>query len=131
MIQWILDYLTQGTIIKVPIFFSALVIFILCLLSLCKNFVNWLIVIILYAQDGWFQLTYPNFNDKIINIKYIHYVVNIDTGEIVYVNKKSLKKLKNNKLLGWNYELSCYYFTNSQFFEVKHLTRPKIIIWNK
>jgi len=130
MIQWFYEYLEEGTFIKIIILFSTFSVFIICLSAITVNILDWLVSIWLYSKNGWFQLNYPNFSDKVISIKYSHFVVNIDTGEIFYVTQKTLKKLKNENIVGWDYELCKYYFKNQYIFRVKELVKPKIIIWN-
>jgi hypothetical protein len=131
MIHWIFDYLQEGAIVKLPLLFSSLVVLLLCIWTITTIIIDHSVAIWLYSQNGWFQLSYPNFRDKVVAIKYIHYVVNRDTGEIIHVNKKSLRRLKNENLIGWDYEINCYYFNNTVLSEVKELTKPKIIIWDQ
>lgn len=131
MIQWVFDFLQYGAIVKLPILFSSVVVLLMCLSAIAVNITDWLVAIWLYSKKGWFQFSYPNFRDKVVLMKYIHHIVNKDTGEIIYVNKKSLRKLKNENLIGWDYELNIYYFNNNVLLKVKDLTQPKTIIWDQ
>lgn len=131
MIQWVLNFLQEGAIVKLPLLFSSLVVLVMCISTIIVNITDWLVAVWLYSQKGWVQFSYPNFSDKVVSLKYIHYIVSKETGEILYVNKKSIRKLKNKNLIAWDYELRCYYFNNKEISKVKELTQPKIILWDQ
>jgi len=131
IIQWLTDYLSYSAAIKIPFIVASMYIFVICMGSIMVNINDWFISIWVYSQKGWFQLTYPNFSDKVVCIKYSHYIVNRGTGEILYINKKIFKKLKKRNLIVWDHEIKNYCFHNESLSEVKDLSQPHIIIWDK
>ena len=65
--------------------------------------------------------------EKTIRIRYEIYVVGFPSGEIFYVNKKKLNKLKRKNLICWNNSIGCYVFSDNQVEDVKKQIEPIII----
>jgi len=131
MFNWLADYLSYNWWIKLPFVISAMVIFFICVHTIIVNTLDWLVSIYLYYKTGWFQLSYPNFKDKVVRVKYTHFIVNNKTGEIFYMDHKNLKRLKKKKLIIWDGSISNYFFQNENLTKIKDLIRPHIIIWDK
>jgi hypothetical protein len=114
------------TIGQAIMFFICGSVLILTLYSLGINICDWIIKVIAYAKLGWLQFSYPDFNEKILKIKYDIYVVGFPSGEIFYVDKKKINKLKRKELIKWDSEYLCYVFEDEDIEEIKKIASPII-----
>jgi hypothetical protein len=69
--------------------------------------------------------------EKIILIKFDIYIVGYPSGEILYVDKKRINRLKEKKLIEWDNEISRYTFKDKNIERIKKLINPLIMIYYK
>lgn len=120
------DLIGNISIVKAIMISVCLILLMLTIVSLVWNFFNWIINVYTYSKLGWYQLSYPDYDEKILSIKYAIYVVGFPSGEIFYVDNKRLKRLKRKKLVNWSNEVSCYVFSDDNVDDVRKLTSPNI-----
>jgi hypothetical protein len=125
MIDWILDIYRQPTILEM---FMFLICFSVSYLTIAALFINFII---------WISETYKKVKDiilqvgvKTIHLKYDIYVVSYPSGEIFYVDKKRIRKLREKELIRWNNDLGRYVFEDKDTKKVKKVIKPLIEFYN-
>jgi len=127
IIDFLYDLFYGITIIQAIMFFVCGSVLFLTLFSIVINFVDWLTQIIAYAKLGWLQFKYPDFDEKILRVKFDIYVVGFPSGEIFYVNRRKLNKLKRKDLVKWDIEYLCYTFEDENSEKVQKIVSPIIV----
>lgn len=64
---------------------------------------------------------------KTFLIKYDTYIVGEPSGEIFYVDKKRINKLKKYNLIAWSNEIGRYLFKDDKVEEIKKTISPMIL----
>lgn len=108
MINIIENFIYSLNIIQIIGLSITMFISILCFHTLIYNLICWIKSIYHFYKMGWFQLSFPDFKDQILTLKFEHYVVDIETGEIFYIDNKIFKELKNENLIDWDSEIRNY-----------------------
>lgn len=122
------DLIGSMNIVKMIIFIICFSLSVMSFLALLINILDWLSNVLYFLfNSGWFQWSYPNLEDDVINIHYVLYITNEQTGEIFYIDKKRFKKLKKKHLIKWDNEISCYVFSDKKIKEVRQELIPEII----
>jgi hypothetical protein len=127
MIDWLYNIIGELTIIKTIMLVICLGVGILTIISLMVNLLDWLVNMYISFKDGWFQFSYIDLKDKIYRIKYDIYVVGYPSGEIFYVDKKRLSKLRRKGLVSWSNEIGGYVFGDKDVNKVKEVVSPLVI----
>jgi len=115
------------TVAKMVMYIIAGFILFMTFLSIGINIKDWIINVYRYSKMGWFQLGYPNYKEKIIKLKFEVYIVGIPTGEVFYVNRKNIKKLKRLYLISWHNGIGCYTFDDEFTDEIKRIISPLVV----
>lgn len=103
-----------------------LLIFMISTTALLINVIEWSTSIYIFAKRGWLQFTYPDLTDRVSKIKYSLFIICHNTGEIYYIDKKRLKKLKRHNLIEWDDELCKYIFDDKDTDKIRNLIQPFI-----
>lgn len=93
----------------------------LTVFSIGINVKDWIVNVYRYAKMGWFQFKYPDYRERIIRLKYEIYVVGIPTGEVFYVNRQNIKKLKRRGIISWQNSIGCYVFDDDDIEEIENI----------
>lgn len=117
-------FIQNITTLEIIMVFICMGITLIFLAVILTNMIDWVVTIYYYSKTGWFQLSYPNYEDRIIKINYEPYILGEQTGEIFYIDSKKLKKLKRKELIHWNDKTSCHVFRDSEVDEVKNIINP-------
>lgn len=125
--EWLYDMIGPLTIPKTIMIVICMGVVILTLVSILINFIDWIVKVYTYTKMGWFQFSYPDFSYKIRHIKYDIYIVGYPSGEIFYVDKKKLNRLKRKELVHWSHEVGTYVFADEDVEEVKKSIRPIMV----
>lgn len=126
---FLFNHINNITIPEVIFICITLFILSLCLITITFNLVEWITQVYKYSKMGWFQYKYPNLDDRIIKMKYTIYIVDNITGEIFYIDKKMLNKLKRKDLIRWDYDINFYVFHNNDINEVRNIVTPLIKLY--
>lgn len=116
---FITDEIGDISIPRFIIFVICLAVLILTTFSIFINFFDWIKTIYSYSKLGWFQFSYPDYEEKIIRMKYEVYIVGYPSGEIIYVDRSLLKKLKRKKLIKWSNAIGYYAFSDQHLEKIK------------
>jgi len=127
MLDWLYNVIGEITLPKAIIYTISLSVLFLTLISLGINFLDWLVNIYTYTRLGWFQLGYPDYEETIIKVRYEIYVVGFPSGEIFYVDRSKLRKLKRKKLIKWSNAVGCYCYDDNDVETIKKAIKPIII----
>lgn len=120
--------LGEPTILRGIAFLLGFTVIYFTLSAIVINFFHWIGQLYKNYKDGWFQLTYPEKDEKIIKIKYHPYIVGFPGGEIFYVDEKKLKKLKRLHMVSWDDGIKKYIFNDNHTDEIVNLIKPLIEI---
>jgi hypothetical protein len=127
MLNWLFRIIGEPTILKFVMILVCSSVIYLTVASLIINFIDWVQNIYYSTKLGWFQLSYPNYKDKIVKMKFDIYIVGYPSGEVFYVDRKRILKLKDKRLIEWDSEISRYIFKDRKVEMVKKVISPMIV----
>jgi hypothetical protein len=121
-------FFSDMTVAKMIMLVIAGFVFVLTMMSIGINIWDLVVNIYRYSKMGWFQFAYPNYKEKIIKLKFEIYIVGIPSGEIFYIDRDDLKRLKRKSLVNWHNGIGYYTFDDENVEKIKKEISPLIFI---